>query len=69
MGVGEDGYELYDNGDIELSDDMKDLILSLGSKKCQEIGITQRQWYYIREKIREGKPVQLPDIIYNKLNN
>jgi hypothetical protein len=69
MGVDKDGYEFYDNGEVELSYDQRDLIISMGPKKCEEIGITQLQWYYIHEKIREGKSMLLPEIIYDRIFN
>lgn len=67
FGVGRDGYEFFDNGVIELSKDEEQIIKGTTYHEAEKMGIPQRQWYYIREKIKEKIPIKLPNIIYNRV--
>jgi len=67
VGVGKDGYEYYDNGEVELSEDQEDLILSMAPKVSEEIGIPERQLYYLKDRINKGGSVKLPEKILGKI--
>lgn len=67
MGVGREGYEFFDNGVIGLSKEEEQIIFGMSYQEAEKCGIPQREYYYIKDKIKKGIPIFVPEILHSRL--
>lgn len=59
LGVGKDGYQIYDEDNGFLTDKVKIFIANVTPGISRKYGICRNELYLIREKVKEGLPLNL----------